>query len=115
MNTIVREPAVAGRFYPADPERLRADIDSLLSPSLDSPSQKKISAIGCIVPHAGYMYSGQVAGAFFSRLEIPPSCIILCPNHTGRGHPLAIMKEGEWRTPLGTVPIDSALAEQVLR
>ena len=103
MSAIVREPAVAGRFYPADPERLRADIDSFLSPSQDSPSQKKVSAIGCIVPHAGYMYSGPVAGAVFSRLEIPPSCIVLCPNHTGRGHPLAIMKEGEWRTPLGAV------------
>jgi AmmeMemoRadiSam system protein B len=115
MNTIVREPAVAGRFYPADPERLRADIDSLLSPSQDSPSQKQISAIGCIVPHAGYMYSGQVAGAVFSRLEIPRSCIILCPNHTGRGHPLAIMREGEWRTPLGVVPIDCDLAAELVR
>jgi AmmeMemoRadiSam system protein B len=115
MSAIVREPAVAGRFYPADPERLRADIDSFLSPSQDSPSQKTISAIGCIVPHAGYMYSGPVAGAVFSRLEIPPSCIVLCPNHTGRGHPLAIMKEGEWRTPLGTVPIDSDLAAQLMR
>ena len=115
MSAIVREPAVAGRFYPADPERLRADIDSFLSPSQDSPSQKKVSAIGCIVPHAGYMYSGPVAGAVFSRLEIPSSCIVLCPNHTGRGHPLAIMREGEWRTPLGTVPIDSDLAEQLMR
>lgn len=115
MSAIVREPAVAGRFYPANPERLRADISSYLSPSLDSPSQKKISAIGCMVPHAGYMYSGPVAGAVFSRLEIPPSCIILCPNHTGRGHPLAIMKEGDWRTPLGTVPIDSDLAGELMR
>lgn len=113
MSAIVREPAVAGRFYPANAERLRADISSYLSP--DSPSQKKISAIGCMVPHAGYMYSGPVAGAVFSRLEIPPSCIILCPNHTGQGHPLAIMKEGEWRTPLGTVTIDSDLAGELMR
>jgi MEMO1 family protein len=110
MSAIVREPAVAGRFYPANPERLRADIDSYLS-----PSQKKLSVIGCIVPHAGYMYSGQVAGAVFSRLEIPPSCIILCPNHTGRGHPLAIMKEGEWRTPLGAIPIDADLSGELMR
>jgi len=115
MSAIVREPAVAGRFYPANPERLRVDISSYLSASPDSPSQKKVSAIGCMVPHAGYMYSGPVAGAVFSRLEIPPSCIILCPNHTGRGHPLAIMKEGEWRTPLGTVTIDSDLAGELMR
>src|SRR5213082_3277473 len=63
----------------------------------------------------GYMYSGQVAGAVFSRLEIPRHCVILCPNHTGRGHPLAMMKEGAWRTPLGEVPIDSELAEDLLQ
>lgn len=110
MSAIVREPAVAGRFYPANPECLRADIDSYLS-----PPQKRVRAIGCMVPHAGYMYSGQVAGAVFSRLEIPPCCIVLCPNHTGRGHPLAIMKEGEWRTPLGEVPIDSDLADRLVQ
>ena len=109
MSTSVREPAVAGRFYPANPERLRADIDSYLSPS------KKTPAIACMVPHAGYVYSGQVAGAVFSRLEIPASCIVLGPNHTGRGHPLAIIKEGRWRTPLGEVHIDSELAEKLVR
>jgi MEMO1 family protein len=108
MSAVVREPAVAGRFYPADPTRLRADIESYLSPRAEP-----LSAIGCIAPHAGYMYSAQVAGAVFSRLTIPASCIVLCPNHTGRGHPLAIMKEGGWRTPLGTVPIDSELAEKL--
>ena len=109
MSANVREPAVAGRFYPANPERLRADIDSYLSP------QERVSAMGCMVPHAGYMYSGKVAGAVFSRLQIPPCCVVLCPNHTGRGHPLAIMKEGEWRTPLGAVPIDSDLAGVLIR
>lgn len=110
MSASVREPAVAGRFYPANPERLRAEIESYLS---QTPNKQR--AIGCMVPHAGYMYSGPVAGAVFSRLEIPRSCVILCPNHTGRGHPLAIMKEGEWRTPLGEVPIDCGLAEDLLQ
>lgn len=68
-----------------------------------------------MVPHAGYMYSGATAGAVFSELEIPASCIIVCPNHTGRGHALAIMTEGEWRTPLGAVAIDSALAEKLMQ
>jgi MEMO1 family protein len=110
MSAIVREPAVAGRFYPANPERLRADTDSYLS-----PSQNKVRAVGCIVPHAGYIYSGPVTGAVLARLEVPQSCVILGPNHTGRGHPLAIMKEGEWRTPLGAVPIDSDLAEDLIQ
>ena len=109
MSETVREPAVAGRFYPANPERLRSDIESYLF------SDKKIPAIACMLPHAGYMYSGQVAGAVFSRLEIPESCIVLGPNHTGRGHPLAIMKEGAWRTPLGDISIDSDLAATLMR
>ena len=109
MTALVRESAVAGRFYPANPERLRADIHSYLAPV------KKTQAIACMVPHAGYMYSGQVAGAVFSCLEIPASCIVLGPNHTGRGHPLAIMKTGSWRTPLGELPIDSELAENLMR
>jgi len=108
MTETVREPAVAGRFYPANPERLRADIESYL------PSDKKTPAIACMVPHAGYMYSGHVAGAVFSRLEIPARCIVLGPNHTGRGHPLAIVKDGSWRTPLGELPIDSGLAERLM-
>lgn len=106
---MLRPPAVAGRFYPADPAALRADVNSYLS-----PEQEYVRAIGCIVPHAGYVYSGQVAGAVFSRIEIPERCIVLCPNHTGRGHPLAIMDEGEWQTPLGNLPVDSDLASQLL-
>ena len=102
---MIREPAVAGRFYPANPAKLRADVESYLS-----PAQPRMPAIGCIAPHAGYMYSGAVAGAVFSAIEIPERCIVLCPNHTGRGHPLAIMTEGKWRTPLGEVAIDSQMA-----
>jgi hypothetical protein len=103
---IVRHPAVAGRFYPRDPVTLRQQIDSYLSPSL--PSQ--VRGAGCIVPHAGYMYSGHVAGTVFARLEIPQLCLVLCPNHTGMGRPLAIMSDGAWETPLGNVPIDHAFA-----
>ena len=103
-----RSPAVAGRFYPATPAVLRADVSSYLV-----PQQERVRAIGCITPHAGYIYSGRVAGAVFSRVEIPARCIVLCPNHTGRGHPLAIVKEGKWETPLGDVAIDSELAGQL--
>jgi MEMO1 family protein len=106
---LTREPAVAGRFYPADPAILRQEVTSYLS-----PAQETVPALGCIVPHAGYMYSGQVAGAVFSRVQVPSHCIVLCPNHTGKGHPLAIMTTGAWRTPLGTVPIDSDLAGGLL-
>lgn len=105
----LREPAVAGSFYPGNAAALRADVRSYLS-----PQQDRVRAIGCIAPHAGYVYSGRVAGAVFSGLEIPSSCIVLCPNHTGFGHPLAIMKEARWRTPLGDLVIDSDLAGKLL-
>lgn len=101
---LTRHPAVAGRFYPADPTTLGADVESYLI------STNQAIARGCIVPHAGYMYSGHVAGDTFSRLEIPPRVILMCPNHTGRGHALAINSAGAWQTPLGAVAIDSGLA-----
>ena len=103
---MLRQPAVAGRFYPGRAEPLVRQLDQYLG---DNP-QKLEGALGCIVPHAGYMYSGPVAGAVFSRLPARATYIILCPNHTGRGAPLAIMSSGEWLTPLGKVPVDSATA-----
>ncbi len=105
MDPSIRQPAVAGRFYPQHPESLRADIECYLSSTAEAAP-----ALGCVVPHAGYMYSGQVAGAVFARIEVPRRCILLCPNHTGMGHPLSIMSAGAWQTPLGLVSIDSEMA-----
>lgn len=102
----VRQPAVAGRFYPGDRAVLVDDLCSYLSASDSSRS-----AAGCIVPHAGYVYSGPVAGAVFASIDVPRRCLVLCPNHTGRGRPLAIMSTGSWQTPLGPVAIDSQLAD----
>lgn len=110
MAPTVRVPAVAGRFYPGDPQVLLGEVQSYLS-----PQEKKVTAAGCVVPHAGYRYSGQVAGAVFARLALPQRFIILCPNHTGRGTPLAIMSRGSWQTPLGKIPIDEDLAEKLKR
>jgi MEMO1 family protein len=105
--TPIRHPAVAGRFYPRDAEVLRREVRAYLN---DPPKQQRVRALGCIAPHAGYIYSGHVAGAVFGGLEIPELCIVICPNHTGVGHPLAIVSEGSWETPLGSVPIDGAFA-----
>jgi MEMO1 family protein len=104
---VLRYPAVAGRFYPADPAALRKEASTYLS---QAPDRKPRRAIGCIAPHAGYMYSGHVAGVVFAALEIPKLCVVLCPNHTGIGRALAIMSEGAWETPLGNVPIDTEFA-----
>jgi hypothetical protein len=105
----VRRPAVAGRFYPAKPELLRRQLDEYLTADVPPPARVE-SAVGCVVPHAGYMYSGKVAGAVFQRLPARPAYIILCPNHTGLGAPLAIMSKGEWLTPLGAAHINTELA-----
>jgi AmmeMemoRadiSam system protein B len=108
-DTLLRRPAVAGRFYPGDRDELREDAQAYLSQP-EFAQQPLVRAIGCIAPHAGYMYSGHVAGAVFARIEIPQRCIVLGPNHTGMGHPLAINIQGAWQTPLGEVPIDEVLA-----
>ncbi|MGA8491705.1 MAG: AmmeMemoRadiSam system protein B [Terriglobales bacterium] len=106
MHSTVRHPAVAGRFYPKDRETLQRDLQSYF------PTQAASTpALGCVAPHAGYIYSGAVAGAVFASLDLPQRIIVLCPNHTGKGRPLAIMSNGAWETPLGPVPIDSKLAE----
>ncbi len=106
--TTVRHPVVAGRFYPRDPDVLRRDLHTYLS---QAPQHQPMYAVGCIVPHAGYMYSGHVAGAVFADLRIPELCVVMCPNHTGMGLPLAVMSEGVWETPLGEVPIEEEFAQ----
>jgi AmmeMemoRadiSam system protein B len=106
MSTAVRTPAVAGRFYPGDRETLLRTLDSFLG-----EDSLPVHAIGCIAPHAGYIYSGGVAGAVYTHVVIPQQCIVLCPNHTGMGPSLSIMSSGTWQTPLGEVSIDAGLAE----
>jgi MEMO1 family protein len=105
----VRHPAVAGQFYPRSANALSTDIHAYLSPATEP-----VNAIGCVVPHAGYIYSGHVAGSVYARINVPARCILLCPNHTGYGPPLSIMSQGVWETPLGTVPIDHELASTLL-
>jgi MEMO1 family protein len=108
-TSTIRHAAVAGRFYPRDPDDLRTEARGYLDQA-EVVDQARLRALGCMVPHAGYVYSGDVAGAVFGRVEIPERCIVLCPNHTGVGRALAIMSEGAWETPLGAVAIDTELA-----
>jgi MEMO1 family protein len=106
MHSTVRHAAVSGRFYPRDRDTLLKEVQSYLeTQAAASP------ALGCIAPHAGYMYSGAVAGAVYANINLPERIIVLCPNHTGKGSPLAIMSDGAWETPLGLAPIDSPLAD----
>jgi AmmeMemoRadiSam system protein B len=107
----VRPPAVAGSFYDARPDRLERDVRARLAGAEVSGSPA--SAFGAVVPHAGYVYSGPVAAAVYARIRVPKSCVILCPNHTGRGAPAAVDPSDAWRTPLGDVPVDRRLARRL--
>ena len=103
---MLRIPAVAGRFYPGD----RRSLEDTLR-DVTYRSEAPTGALGIVVPHAGYVYSGHVAGAVYSQLELPDRYIILCPNHTGVGAPLAILSSGKWQTPIGNAVVDKELAE----
>uniref|UniRef100_A0A7C3RM90 MEMO1 family protein ENW00_04645 n=1 Tax=Dictyoglomus thermophilum TaxID=14 RepID=A0A7C3RM90_DICTH len=105
-----RIPYVAGYFYPADERELISLISKFII-----KTDEKISAIGCVVPHAGYIYSGKVAGKVYSSIKIPNNVIILGPNHNGLGAPASIYKEGKWLTPLGKVDINNDLSEKILK
>jgi MEMO1 family protein len=103
---ITRQPAVAGSFYPDTKQQLEEMMHGLVNP-VTKTSQLK--AKGIISPHAGYVYSGNVAGMLFSHITIPEVGIILAPNHTGLGKSFALWPNGSWQTPLGTTAIDETL------
>jgi AmmeMemoRadiSam system protein B len=109
---MIRPPAVAGRFYPEDPATLRASVDSFL---VAGQSGQKVRAIACLVPHAGYIYSGRVAGEVFQRIEMPTRVILIGPRHYPRGSSLAILSSGAWQTPFGMAPVASPLAGKIVR
>ncbi|MGZ4777703.1 MAG: AmmeMemoRadiSam system protein B [Thermoanaerobaculia bacterium] len=112
MSGSIRPPAVAGMFYEGTPDRLRGQVDECFAANPPAPAKQKF--IGAVVPHAGLVYSGHVAAAFYAEAELPKRFIILCPNHTGAGSAAAINREGAWRTPLGDAPIDTPLADALM-
>ncbi len=118
MTSAVRTPAVAGRFYPGRADELLREVREYTSAGKTAGKTpletSRIAAIGCVAPHAGYIYSGGVAGAVYARLEIPERCVILCPNHTGKGRPLAVMASTTWQTPLGEVAADAEMGAWLL-
>jgi AmmeMemoRadiSam system protein B len=106
---MVRKPAVAGQFYPIDKNTLLGDLGTLVPVGKD-----KIDAIGAVAPHAGYMYSGAVAGELYARLEPKAVYVVLSPNHHGHGADFAASSE-PWDTPLGTIDVDERILSSVLK
>jgi len=105
----IRQPAVAGQFYPSSSQGLKNQIEAFI----DKQAQK-LDVIACMLPHAGYIYSGSVAAETVSRINIKNKVILLGPNHTGYGPKYSIMPQGSWQTPLGEIRIDSNLASEIL-
>ncbi len=106
----MRKSVVAGQFYPLRKDDLSNELETLIKK--DTP---KKDALGCMMPHAGYVYSGSIAGEVVSNINIKDTCIIIGPNHTGRGKTFSIMAEGTWQNPLGEVEINSDLAHSMLK
>jgi len=104
-----RKPYVAGQFYPAGREDLRGTIAGMIDPSAD-----RTKAIALVSPHAGYIYSGRIAGAVFSSARWPEVVVLLGPAHRPIGSLFAIQARGSWLTPLGESPVDEALAARIV-
>ncbi len=105
---MTREAAVAGQFYPANPDALRAAIGSYIH-----KHDSLLDAKAVVVPHAGYVYSGSVAGEVFSSVRLPDRVILLGPNHTGRGAALALAPATEWDMPFGAAEVDKELNQEL--
>jgi len=108
---MIRFPAVAGRFYPGSQSSLTRELAKLV-PGI--AAVEKQDAIAVVSPHAGYIYSGAVAGETLARVKIPAAVIILGPNHHGHGAAVAVMAAGAWQMPMGDVPINEELAAKLL-
>ena len=106
---MTRKPFVAGQFYPGNRNELRATIAALVD-----PAAVPVPAIAVVSPHAGYVYSGPVAGAVFAAVRVPATVVILGPAHHEIGPLFALQAHGGWLTPLGESPIDEPLAGRLL-
>lgn len=105
---MIRKPAVAGQFYSGSRGSLLKEVESLIDRSAE-----KEDAIGVVSPHAGYVYSGAVAGAALSSIKPKPTYIIMGPNHTGLGGQFSLSASDSFETPLGEVKIDKILKDLI--
>ncbi|MFH1397448.1 MAG: AmmeMemoRadiSam system protein B [Candidatus Omnitrophota bacterium] len=106
----IRKAVVAGQFYPSSKENIISQIEGCVG------KQAGVSnCLACMLPHAGYMYSGRVAMETISRIKIRRKIILLGPNHRGYGPQFSLMGEGIWETPLGGIKINTDLAKDLLQ
>ena len=107
-ETWIREPRWRGQFYPPQAAALRREIERCLGDRRgDEPARVLVA------PHAGYIYSGAVAGAVYGKVHVESRVIVLCPNHTGYGERLSLWAQGTWRLPTGDVAVAEDLAARL--
>jgi len=103
----MREPFAIG-FYPMN----KKDLENILK-KLVNKKARKVKAVAAIVPHAGYLYSGKVAGKVYSSISTSnKKFLIACPNHTGLGEKIALSMQ-DWLTPLGMVKVNKEFANKL--
>jgi len=112
-----RPPYVAGSFYPRDKSALQKMIEKFMEEAkrdIDFIDEGKYAGVLC--PHAGYVYSGktQAHSYYYLSNSTPETFVILGPNHTGLGLPVALMDKGSWETPFGEVKINEELASKIV-
>lgn len=110
--SMIRQPVVAGRFYPGDPAALDREVAGYLAQAGPRATRPTLLAM---VPHAGYVFSGSVAGRTLGAAALADTLLLLGPNHTGRGHRLALWDDGAWVVPGHEVAVDAALAQAFLQ
>ena len=116
----MRSPAVAGTFYESGKDALREQMQGYLQKAGEELKTREESfkqVFGLVAPHAGHIYSGQVAAYPYALIKDLPewtTYVIISPNHTGRGKPVAISRE-DWKTPLGVVKNDRELGDAIKR
>ncbi len=109
---MIRQPAVANQFYPGSEADLKRDISGRIESA--GGKQKKEKVLALVSPHAGYIYSGNIAGAVYSQAELTKDVIVIGPNHRGVGAPFAVMAHGIWKMPGGEIPINERLSNLLI-
>ncbi len=107
----IRPPAVAGKFYPADPKQLREMVAALMEEAESEPVEGEIR--GVVAPHAGYVYSGFTAAHAYKLLrgKDVPVVVVVSPSHFDFFHGVSVYPGDAYETPLGTIPVSTALRD----
>jgi hypothetical protein len=108
---MMRQPAVAGQFYPGSAAALEREVRRHLA---KAPPRREKPTLLAMLPHAGYVYSGETAGITAGQANLADAILLLGPNHTGMGAPLAVWDRGQWLTPMGPMDVDEDLAGELV-